>query len=132
MVSKLRQPTYEDTLRGINSANATLDLDLIIHGLVTREDVREYLSVLEHDKFILSQLYNVYLYKPSDYVYEGCWESEKDFATNLADSNILPSKDVPYFANYFDYESFTYDLFITDYTSLDCNYCGDLIIARYD
>ena len=110
------------------------ELNLIADGLKPYEDVTTFLRADEHDKAVMSQLHDIYLYTPTNYwdVYEGCWESEKDFATNLADSNILPSKDVPYFANYFDYESFTYDLFISDYTSRDCRQCGDLMIVRYD
>ena len=139
MASKL-QPTYEDILRGTNSANATFDLDLIIHGLDNRVDVKEYLDANEHEKAVMSQLYNVYLYKPYQFwdVYEGCWIDEEDFAITLAD-DIVPSRDVAFFpktynpiADYFDYDAWTVDLFNTDYMSLDCKYCERKIIARYD
>ena len=117
------------------------ELNLIRDGLETREDVTTFLRADEHDKAVMSQLHDTYLHTPTKYwdVYEGCWESEKDFATDLADSSIIPSEDVAFFpmmsnplAYYFDYESFTYDLFITDYMSSDCEYCGDLMIVRYD
>ena len=117
------------------------ELNLIADGLKTYEDVRDFNRADEHDKAVMSQLHDIYLYTPTNYwdVYEGCWESEKDFATDLADSSIIPSEDVAFFpmmsnplAYYFDYESFTYDLFISDYTSRACRQCGDLMIVRYD
>ena len=131
MVSWIQKPTPRAAQRRLN--NATLKLDLIIHGLDTREEVKEYLDADEHTKTVMAQLYTDYLYKPYNYwdVYEGCWIDEEDFAITLAD-DIVPSKDIPYFDDYFDYDAWTVDLFNTDYMSLDCKYCERKIIVRYD
>ena len=107
------------------------ELNLIRDGLETREDVTTFLGAGEHDKSVMSQLHDTYLYTPTIYcdVYVGCWESKEEFATDLASETGILDSD---WSTYFDYDMWTNDLFMSDYTSSDCEYCGDLIIVRYD
>ena len=106
------------------------ELNLIADGLKTYEDVTTFLRADEHDKAVMSQLHDIYLYTPTNYwdVYEGCWESEDEFAADLASETGFLDSD---WSAYFDYDLWTNDLFISDYASLDCRQCGDLMIVRY-
>ena len=114
-----------------NSYLLQCELNLIADGLKTYEDVRDFNRADEHDKAVMSQLHDTYWHTPTKYwdVYEGCWESEYEFATDLASETGILDSD---WSTYFDYDMWTNDLFISDYTSSDCKYCGDLMIVRYD
>ena len=47
--------------------------------------------------------------------YNGCWESEEDFAQDIVSSCYDIEKTMGSLASYFDYEAFARDLFISDY-----------------
>lgn len=51
--------------------------------------------------------------------YQGEWKSELAFAENIADKTILCESDNETLKRYFDYESFSRDLFLDGYTFID-------------
>jgi antirestriction protein len=53
--------------------------------------------------------------------YNGEWDSEKDFAYDLVDSLGMLEGIPESIQNYFNYDAFTRDLFMGDYTSVDLN-----------
>lgn len=58
--------------------------------------------------------------------FAGVWDSERDFAEQLAeDCGLIPSDDT---ARYFDYEAFENDLFMGDYWSE--NVTGGVVVFR--
>ena len=107
------------------------ELNLIADGVKTYEDIIDFNHADEHTKSIMAQLWDVYAEPPSQswYTYQGCWESEDEFAAELASETGFLDSD---WSAYFDYDLWTNDLFISDYTSLDCSQCGDFMIVRYN
>ena len=58
--------------------------------------------------------------KEFEEAYQGEWDSEEDFAENLAEETM----EIPeHLKNYIDYEKFARDLFINDYFSADGEGC---------
>lgn len=112
-----------------NTTLTRMETTLIRTGLQNHEDVIDFNHADEHGKAILSQLFDAYAETPSQswYTYQGCWKSEDEFAADLASDwstefNITIE----------DYDMWSNDLFISDYTSLDCRKCGEVMIVRYE
>ena len=49
----------------------------------------------------------------------GCFESEREFAEELIDDTGMLADAPDFLLNYFDYEAFARDLFMTDYHMSD-------------
>ena len=114
-----------------NTTLTRMETTLIRHGLRNHEDVIDFNHADEHGKSVMSQLFDAYAETPSQsfYTYPGCWVSEDEFAADLASEVGILDSD---WSIYFDYDMWTNDLFISDYTSLDCRQCGELMIVRYE
>jgi len=114
-----------------NTTLTRMETTLIRTGLQNHEDVIDFNHADEHGKAILSQLFDAYAETPSQswYTYQGCWKSEGEFAADLVSETGILDSD---WSTYFDYDMWTNDLFISDYTSLDCRKCGEVMIVRYE
>ena len=82
-----------------------------------REAVHVYLDQIGNDS--------------TDYIleaYNGVWDSEKHFATDLLESTGDLDSIPDFLQHYFDYDAYTRDLFMWDYTSVDVQ--GGVMIFR--
>ena len=113
-----------------NESLTRMQTNLILYGLENHQYVIDVNRAYEHAHAIFSHLLYAYTETPSQYgyTYQGCWVSEDEFAADLASEVGILDSD---WSIYFDYEMWTSDLFISDYTSLDCRKCGEVMIVRY-
>lgn len=95
-----------------------------IHEYESICNIVEYASFIkEHGELGLALLCNYSMDDAQTMLednYQGCYDSEVDFAEQLFDdcyAHQLPSS----ISCYFDYEAFARDLFINDYCSVDVN-----------
>ena len=93
--------------------------------------IYEFLELEEHEREAVQVYVDQIADNDKDYILEafnGVWDSEEHFATHLLENTGDLDTIPEHLQHYFDYDAFTRDLFMWDYTSADVQ--GGVMIFR--